>query len=75
MTIIQSGVVEMYLYCDRTKKLPIDFLIRGSILNHNLFLAKRTVHVEVECISPVYLKLKSYKIHSVRKMNPRGGLY
>lgn len=52
MMIIQKGVAEMYVNFKGTD-FPIEYLTRGAVLNHNVFLFDHPIFIPIQCVTPV----------------------
>lgn len=49
---------------------PIEYLNRGAVINHNVFLFEHATQVPIQCITPVQvLILSKEKVAQIRKKN------
>jgi CRP-like cAMP-binding protein len=74
LVIIQKGIAEVYT-TSGSQSFPIDYLVRGSVVNHNLFLIGSPVDLSIRCLSTVQvLNLSVEKVTALRRKNQQGTL-
>ena len=67
--IIQKGVVEVYTQI-KGSDFGIEYLGRGSVINHNIFLFGNPSIVPIKCLTTVQvLMLSLEKVNMIRKKN------
>ncbi|CDW78253.1 UNKNOWN [Stylonychia lemnae] len=75
LMLVSKGIVEVYTHVNKNTEFPIEFLRRGAVICHHLFLFKKPVLLPFRCQTNVELMVLSLnKVQLLIRKNPNSSL-